>query len=75
MVNVSDAVSQARVKPGWQELGGDTCRLTDVLSGMVYDRDNNEMLSLGTYVELQPWGFHFLRCRTNIVPKAKAIGA
>ncbi len=66
VVNLGDAVAQGRVKPEWEGLEGNTCRLTDMLSGVVYDRDKNEMLSRGLYVELQPWAFHFLQCGNSV---------
>jgi len=37
-----------------------------VLSDATYERDGDEMLSPGLYVELGPWNYHFFRClRTN----------
>jgi hypothetical protein len=35
--------------------------LTDVFSGEVYNRSGAEMSDPGLYVELEAWGFHFLR--------------
>ena len=61
VVNLSDGVAQGRVKLGWEDLAGDKWRFTDMLSGAVYDRDKNEMLSPGLYVELEPWAWHFLQ--------------
>jgi hypothetical protein len=36
--------------------------LIDLLSGATYERDGNEMLSPGLYVELAPWNYHFFQC-------------
>jgi hypothetical protein len=36
-------------------------RLTDALSGEIFDRDGSQMTGQGLYVELQSWGFHFLK--------------
>lgn len=60
-VNLSEAPVQARIQVPWAELAGTTWKLTDVLAGVSFERDGNEMLSLGLYVELRPWGYHFLR--------------
>jgi hypothetical protein len=61
VVNLSEYRSQARVQLPWNGLAGRTWRLTDVLSGDVFDRDGGEMQSAGLYVELPAWGFYFLR--------------
>jgi hypothetical protein len=45
----------------FDELRGNQWRMTDALSGDVYDRHGNELLSPGLYVDLQPWKYHFLR--------------
>jgi hypothetical protein len=34
-----------------------------VLSGERYQREGDELLRSGLYVELGPWGYHFLFCR------------
>jgi len=60
VVNLSDARSQARVRVPWDNLGRRTWRLTDALSGCVYERSGEEMRGPGLYVDLSPWGFHLL---------------
>ncbi|HYA02282.1 MAG TPA: alpha-amylase family glycosyl hydrolase [Syntrophobacteria bacterium] len=62
-VNLSGFRSQARVRLSWHDLAGRTWRLTDAFHGEVYERDGNEMLDPGFYVDLKPWGFHCLRLR------------
>jgi hypothetical protein len=62
VVNLSDATSQARVRVPWTDMRGETIRLTDQLSGVEFDRDGGEIADEGLYVELAPWGSHFLRC-------------
>jgi hypothetical protein len=65
VVNLSDCHVQARVQVRWADAGG-TWRLIDALSGASYERDGDEMLSAGLYVELGPWNCHFFQClRTN----------
>ncbi len=61
VVNLSDGAAQARVKIPWNDLKGNQWRLTDLLSDATYERDGDEMVSSGLYVDLQPWGYHFLR--------------
>ncbi len=63
VVNLSDGAVQGRVHPKWEDLSGRTLRLTDSLSGVSYDRARSEILADGLYVDLQPWNYHFLRCR------------
>jgi hypothetical protein len=60
-VNLSDSPVQARIRVPWGELTGTTWKLTDMLSDVSYAREGNEMLSAGLYVELGPWGCHFLQ--------------
>ncbi len=66
IVNLSDSFAQGRVPVQWADAGGGTWRLIDVLSDATYERNGDEMLSPGLYVELGPWNYHFFRClRTN----------
>ena len=62
VINLSDITVQARVRIPWGDVGGKTWRLTDALSGVIYDREGNEMQSSGLYVELGPWNCNFFRC-------------
>jgi hypothetical protein len=63
VVNLSGLRSQACVRLPWHDLAGRIWRLADAFSGEVYERDGNEMLDPGLYVDLKPWGFHCLRLR------------
>ena len=46
-----------------------TRRLTDLFTDAIYERGGSEMLSPGLYVDLPPWGYHFLPlCRGNRMP-------
>jgi hypothetical protein len=40
---------------------GGQWQLNDALSGESFKRSGDEMLSTGLFVDLQLWGFHFLR--------------
>jgi hypothetical protein len=59
VVNLSGARSQGRVWIPWGDLVGFRWCLTDVMTGVVYDRDGGEMTDPGLYVDLESWGFHF----------------
>jgi Alpha amylase, catalytic domain len=63
VVNLSGDAVQARVHVPWGDIREETWQLTDSLSGVSYDRAGNEIQAEGLYVELEPWGRHFLRCR------------
>jgi hypothetical protein len=75
VVNLSDAPSQAQVQVRWPDAGGATWTLND-MSGATYERDGDEMLSPGFYVELGPWNYHFFECvRTNKTRPAGCVGS
>jgi len=61
VVNLSDSISQALVRVTDDSLRGHEWQLKDELSGGTYERVGDEMSSAGLYVDLQPWGCHFLR--------------
>lgn len=63
VVNLSNIKSQGQVRIPWQEGVGKTWRLTDRLSGAVYDRAGSAMLSPGLYVDLEPSGYNLFHCR------------
>ena len=60
VVNLSDAGAQGRIRPPWDELEGRTWRMTDLFTGIEYERSGDEMRAHGLYVDLPPWGFHVL---------------
>ena len=62
VVNLSDSAAQARIQIPWGEVRTETWRLSDVFSGATYDRDGDEMIFPGLYVELGPWNFNFFHC-------------
>jgi hypothetical protein len=61
-VNLSDRPAQAEVHLGWRDLGNGIWNLTDLFSTEIYQRDAEALSRAGLYVELAPWGYHFLRC-------------
>ena len=62
VVNLSDQLSQARVRAPWAGLEGETVSLVDGLSNARFERSGDEMQGQGIYVELGPWACHLLRC-------------
>jgi hypothetical protein len=60
IVNYSGTPAQARVPLSWPDLAGRACRLTDLLSARTYDRDGDELLAPGLYVDLPAWQSHVL---------------
>jgi len=64
-VNLSDSPAQARVQVGWNDLRGQSWSLTDQLSGINFERSGDEMAAAGLYLDLPPWGYHFLDCRNS----------
>jgi hypothetical protein len=61
-VNLSDRPVQAHVFIAWPELGSAKWLLTDEFSGERYEREGEELLRSGLYVDLGPWGYHFFHC-------------
>jgi hypothetical protein len=62
VVNLSDSRGQAKVQVPWADAGSGQWHLLDALSETTYERDGNEMVSSGLYVELGPWKYHFFQC-------------
>jgi len=58
VVNLSAQPAQANVRIPREELLGKSWRLTDGLTGAVYDRNGDEMFSSGLYVDVAAWGCH-----------------
>lgn len=60
VVNLSGTPSQGRVRLPGLALAGRTWRMRDLMSGDVFERSGDEMTEPGLYVDLPPWGYHFL---------------
>lgn len=58
VINFSAVPSQGRVKVPWDELRGRTWRLSDALSGEVFDRSGDELRDQGLYFDMGPWKCH-----------------
>ncbi len=62
VINLSEHTVQGRVHVRWPEFRNGKAILSDALSGSTYERDGNDMLAEGLYVELPPWRQHFFQC-------------
>jgi hypothetical protein len=71
IVNLSDSTVQSRVRIPWRDLTGKAWRLSDALSGAIYDRDGDEMLAPGLYVEVGPWSSNLFQC-SQLQPRRDA---
>jgi len=67
VINLSHTRSQGRVQLPWTDLKGRTCLLADVMNGDRYERDGDEMLGQGLYVDLEPWRFHFFQWEGTVL--------
>lgn len=67
VINFSHTRSQGRIQIPWTDLKGRTCLLVDVMNGERYERDGDEMLDQGLYVDLEAWRFHFLRWEGTVL--------
>jgi hypothetical protein len=54
-VNYADNQSQCYVRLPFPDLGTGRWRLTDLLGGATYDRDGDDLLSRGLFLEVCPW--------------------
>ncbi|MGH7184610.1 MAG: alpha-amylase family glycosyl hydrolase, partial [Nitrospiraceae bacterium] len=57
-VNFSGQQSQCYVRLPFQNVASRTVRLKDQMSDASYDRDGNDLLSRGLYLDLPAWGYH-----------------
>jgi hypothetical protein len=62
VVNLSESAVQARVQVPWEDLRGQTWRLRDALSDASYERNGDEMVAPGLYVEMGPWEGNVFQC-------------
>jgi len=60
VVNLTERQSQGRVRMPGITTAGRSWRLVDLLSGDVFERSGDEMADPGLFVNLRPWGYHFL---------------
>lgn len=64
VVNYAPNQGQCYLQLPFDEIRGLTVRAQDLMSPAVYDRDGNELISHGLYLDLPPWGYHVFRLET-----------
>jgi hypothetical protein len=69
IVNLSEHRSQARVPLPWEDLAARPWRLTDPLTGEIYERDGQELRQPGLFVDLEEWQFHFFLADLGVMTK------
>lgn len=63
VVNLSPHTSQARVQLPWPDLAGQNWLLEDIMEERLFEHSGDEILNMGLFVELAPWGRHFFAIR------------
>jgi len=63
VVNLSPHTSQARVQLPWPDLAGQNWVLEDIMEERLFERSGDEILNMGLFVELAPWGRHLFAIR------------
>jgi hypothetical protein len=58
VVNLADTRSQGYLPLTHHELAGRTVTITDRLGPQIYDRDGDDLLARGLYVDVAPWAYH-----------------
>ena len=66
VVNYAPYSSQCYLQLPFPEIKDRSVRLNDTLSSARYDRDGNELLERGLYLDMEPWSYHvFHQWRLN----------
>lgn len=63
VVNLSPTTSQARVQLPWPDLAGQNWLFVDVMDETTHEWNGDEVLNMGLFVEVAPWGRHFFAVR------------
>jgi hypothetical protein len=66
VINLSHTRCQGRIHLPWTDLKGRTSLLVDVMNGERYERDGDEMVDQGLYVDLEAWKFHFFQWKGTV---------
>ena len=57
-VNYADHQSQCYIKIPFSDLAGRTVRVKDLMGSASFDRDGQDLISRGLYLDLPAWGYH-----------------
>jgi Alpha amylase, catalytic domain len=69
-VNLSDHSAQGRIFVGWPDLSAGTWFLNDVFSGSQFQREGEDLLRSGLFVDLPAFGYHFFKCQHQTASRA-----
>jgi hypothetical protein len=58
VVNYASHQSQCYVRMPFTDLAGRSVRFQDLMGPACYDRDGNDLISSGLYLDLPAWGYH-----------------
>jgi hypothetical protein len=58
VVNYAPHYSQCYIRLPFAELADQSIRFSDLMSNALYDRNGNDLLSAGIYLDMPGWGFH-----------------
>jgi len=64
VVNYAPNQSQCSVRLPFEQIRGQKVRLRDLMGSAIYQRDGNDLLSHGLYLDLPAWGYHVFRVET-----------
>jgi hypothetical protein len=65
VVNYAGNQGQCRLVFPWPDLRGKRVHLTDIMGNEVYDRDGDELVDQGLYVDHAPWHFNVFALHTD----------
>ncbi|WP_207633823.1 hypothetical protein [Paraburkholderia hospita] len=57
-VNYAGNQSQCYVRLPFPDMAGRTVRMNDIMGSASFDRDGNDLISRGLYLDLPPWSYH-----------------
>jgi hypothetical protein len=63
LVNFAPNQSQCYVHIPFNYLGGGRVLLEDLMGPEIYERNGEELVGRGLYLDVRPWGFHVFRLK------------
>jgi hypothetical protein len=64
-VNYAGSQSQCYVRLPFADLAGRSVQFSDLMGFACYDRDGNDVVSRGLYLDLPPWGYHVFDMKSS----------
>jgi len=72
-VNYASHAGQCYVRLPFSELAEQQVRFRDLMSEALYEREGNEVLSRGIYLDLPAWGYHIFELSVPVIHIAQEI--